>query len=198
VLDPTANTIRTFAYVVSPTAGPEEPLPDGITVRRGNAADVAVLESHLAAEGQLVTLRADDLYPDGISLAEVGKEYAALGLHRSRELYVAERRGMPCGFLLLETSSLGLNLSELTNAFQLHLLEPDARVVEALAITARRRYRELGRSFCIGLAPREWGATFKAMGFTWTKDYSLWTVHRSLFRRYYEYVSRMYQSSDPL
>ena len=119
--------------------------------------------------------------------------YEGLGLERRREVLLAERSGRLVGFALLEISSPGLNFSELTNTFRLYTQESSAEVTGALAAAARARYGELGRTGCIALAEPQQIPTLEAMGFVMSKSYTCWTGHRSLYRRYYEYILRLYE-----
>jgi hypothetical protein len=164
----------------------------GVEVSLATAADWAEIRRSFVARGDTVLLSAEDLSraPD---LSEIDDVYHDIGLRRRREALVARRDGRLLGFALLEHTSGGLNLSELTSAFRLHALVPEAPVVTALAARARQRYGELGRSLAVGLVQSLDAPAWKAAGFTSVKEYTCLTAHRSLWRRYVEFVQRLYE-----
>jgi len=191
--DPHRCDLRTYAYLVALAA--RGLAPDGIRgveIAPAGPADWAEFRRHLAGTGQTAMLSAEDLCsaPD---LTEAGEPFRALGLERRREGLVARRHGRLAAFALLEISSLGINLSELTNAFRLYALDPDPGVTAALAAAARDRYAELGRSMAIGLAEAPDAAAWKAAGFEQVKSYTCLTWHRSMIRRYVEFVQRLHE-----
>jgi hypothetical protein len=193
--DPSVCELRTLAYLVSGTKRTPLVVP-GIDLRRGRPADARWIEQYFVDQGRTLAVRAEDLSsPEGLELLEVQHRYARLGLMRRREVWVAERAGRPVGFALAEISSLGLNLSELTNAFTVHLIDREPEVHAVLLEAMRDRYRSLGRVNAVALAEPDEARLFTARGFTQTKEYSSWTGHRSLYRRYYEYILRLFERS---
>jgi len=184
--------LRTYAYLVAPTAGSPRPAAPGVEIAASAPADWAEIRRRLVAVGQTAALSAEDLCsaPD---LSEAGDAFREMGLERRREALVARRGGRLAGFALLEFSSMGFNFSELTNAFRLHAIDPDPAVTAALAARARDRYGEVGRSTAIGLAERASPEAWEAAGFRHLKSYSCWTVHRSVMRRYVEFLQRLYE-----
>jgi hypothetical protein len=190
--DPHRCDVRTYGYFTAPTADGPPPPPREVAVANATAADWAELRRHLVSSDRIAHLAAEDLCSSP-HLVEIDEEYRAAGLTRRREALVARRGGRLLGFALLEISSVGLNFSELTNAFRLHAVEPDPAATTALAIAARRRCAELGRPLAIGLAEQPDLDAWGAAGFTLRKEYSCWTLHRSLFRRYADYIQRLYE-----
>lgn len=190
--DPHRCDLRTYAYLVAPTEGAPSPAVGGVVVSPARPSDWAELRRYLVTAGQTASLAAEDLCqaPD---LTEAAEPFRALGLERRREALVARRHGRLAAFALLEISSLGLNLSELTNAFRLHALDRAPEVTAVLLARARQRYAELGRGMAIGLAENPDLAAWGAAGFSHLKSYSCWTVQRQFFRRYVEFIQRLYE-----
>jgi hypothetical protein len=139
-----------------------------------------------------VEAKANDLEPSRRGLEPLSQLFRSAGLERRRESLVAERGGRVRGFALLEISSLGLNFSELTNAFTVHLFEPDEDAHRALALAARRRYAEVGRPHCVALAEDEALRLFEAEGFVRVKDYACWTFHREHLVALEEYFATLF------
>ena len=64
-----------------------------------------------------------------------------------------------------------MNFSELTNAFTVHLVEDDDNESRlALALYARWRYEDLGRTVCIALDDGQDLSAFEAAGFVEAKE----------------------------
>ncbi len=191
--DPSVCELRTLAYLTGESTG--EPVREkGLEVRPARPEDARWIERHFLDQGRTLAVRAEELStPEGLTLAELSLRYAKVGLVRRREVWVAERHGRPAGFALLELSSIGLNFSELTNTFTVHLIDPEPAVHAALVEAARVRYREAGRALCLALAPPADVPLFTARGFTQRQEYTSWTGHRSLYRRYYEYILRLFE-----
>ena len=189
--DPHWCDLRTYAYLVAPAA--QAPVLDvpGLDVTFATAGDWAEIRRCFVARGDTALLAAEDLSraPD---LSEVDDIYLALGLSRRREALVARREGRLLGFALLEVTSTGVNMSELTSAFRMHALTTEPGVTAALAARARQRYAELGHPFAIGLATTVDAGAWALAGFSKVKEYTCLTAHRSLWRRYVEFVQRLY------
>ncbi|MGQ0505681.1 MAG: PilZ domain-containing protein [Myxococcaceae bacterium] len=192
VNDPSVCDLRTFAYLVGSTA-PSEVSAPGIEVRRAEPVDARWIEQHFVEVGRTLEVRAADLNFTGLELSKVSRRYAQLGLTRRREVWVAQRAGRPIAFALVQISSLGLNFSELTNAVSLHFLERDDAAGAALLEVAKSRHRELGREGCVALGDAADVPLFTSLGWAQTKEYTCWTGHRSLYRRYYEYILRLFE-----
>ncbi len=189
--EPTFSDLRTFDYWSAPTAEKGR-AGAGVEVRDAVTDDFAAVEAHFVERNQTVLLRANDLTRSRIPLLELRMLYEEVGLHRGRHVLVAERAGKGVGFALLEVAPLGLNLSELTNTFTLHLDQPDPDARAALIEAARAFYGKLGRPVCFALDDGSGAQALSDAGFKTTKQYTCWTWHRSLLRRYYEYVFRLY------
>lgn len=186
------NHVKTYAYYTAPSEGaPELALP-GATVAEATAADWADIRRHFVARGETALLSAEDLC-GAADLSQMDDAYREIGLTRRREALVARRDGRLLGFALLEISSPGINLSDITTAFRMHAAVNEPAVVSALAAAARRRYADLGRPLAIGLHDAPDDAAWREAGFTHVKEYSCMTGHRSLWRRYVEFVSRLYE-----
>ena len=122
------------------------------------------------------------------------RDYARFGILRKREAIVAERHGRAVGFALLEIASLGLNFSELTNAFTVHLLGDDREAQGVLVRAAKHRYGQLGRTHCVALEEGEQLGAFESAGFKKLKDYACWTFHRTHLEAMEEYFVSLFGS----
>lgn len=180
---------RVYGYMVSPTSH-SGPTPTDVSLRPSDAQDCHWIEAYFVGRRESVALRAEDLTNRHLFLPEVQKAYAEVGLSRRREIIVAERRGKPVGFAMLEISSLGLNFSELTNTFRVYTLDDNRATHVALAGASRERFRELGFERCVALAQDD-AEAFAMSGFEQVKEYACWTWHRSQYQAFCEHVLRL-------
>jgi hypothetical protein len=176
-------------------AAPAQPAAD-VEVTPAQAADLRAAEAAFVQRGDQVALAAEDLCEKELLLDSVCRHYRPLALERRREVLVARRRGRRLGFALLEVSSVGLNLSELTSAFRLCVPggEPEARA--ALVRAAAARYQQLGRpatALVEGPDLDPFGGEAAGGG----KRYVSWTLHRSLIATAFDSVlAGLYKEQD--
>jgi hypothetical protein len=191
VPDPCRSDLREFHYL---SAGGDRPAgaPTDVVVRRARPQDYRIVERWFASRGRVAELMANDLVDGECSLPTMSERFDAVGLRRRREVLVAERCGLPTGFALLEVSSLGMNLSELTNAFTVHPIQPDPITHRALNDAATAFYRSLGRREVVALAESPDLEHFSSVGFMRTKSYLCWTVHRLHLPGVLEHFKRIF------
>lgn len=193
--DPATSDLRTFHYLVAPTSAPAPSLTGEIEVRNATAADAALIETWFTARGRSAEVQANQLQASCSALATISQAYDRAGLLRRREALMAERNGRVTGFALLEMASLGMNFSELTNAFTVHLLdETDTETRRTLVEAAKRRYAELGRAQCIALEESDDWSAYEAAGFTKSKEYTCWTFHRDHLAGMEEYFLTLFSA----
>jgi hypothetical protein len=188
---PEVSDLRQFHYLTASTTTTIAS-PPGLTVRPAMNDELPLLEDWFTSRGRICELKATDLYGPQKYLGWIGEKFAEAGLLRRRELLVAERRGRTVGFAAIEISSLGMNLSELTNAFTLHMLKNDEEGCVALARGARQRYAACGRRHCIALAEGDTLGALETDGFRGTKAYQCWTVHTSQHPKIERYFLRVF------
>jgi hypothetical protein len=194
IKDSTSSDLRVFHYLAALMNGSQRASPSQIRVRAAEEHHLPLIGEWFSSRERTVELMANDLQPDRSRLDSLSRQFRNMGLDRRREPIVAERNGRITGFALLEISSLGLNFSELTNAFTVHLLEEDPETRLALIRTAKQRYAELGRSQCIALEEGDDLSAFEAEGFTKVKDYTCWTFHRDHTEGLEEYFITLFGS----
>ena len=180
---------RVYGYMVSPTSY-SGPMPTEVVLRPAELQDCHWIEAYFVGHKESVALRAEDLTSRHLFLSEVQKAYAEVGLDRRREIIVAERRGKPVGFALVEIHSLGLNFSELTNTFRVYTLDDNRATHVALAGACRERFRELGFERCVALSDGD-TESYALSGFEQVKEYACWTWHRSQYQAFCEHVLRL-------
>jgi hypothetical protein len=189
--EPSLSDLRKFHYCVGPTSTVSE-APWGFRIFEAKRTHLEEIQRFFLSQGRLIALQADDLSLDRLRLTEIQRLYDLSGLERRREILVAERGSSFAGFALLEVSSPGLNLSELTNHFSVHTPGEDPEAQRALILAARRRYAALGRAMCVSLSENDDFKIHEEAGLHKLKEYLCWTGHRSLLRAYSDYVLRLF------
>jgi hypothetical protein len=173
------------------------PDSSAITVRPPTPEDITFIESYMLTHRNTFAPQQEDLQHNELHLEGISERYRRIGLERRREILVVAQDGNFAGFALLEISSPGLNLSEITNAFRVFLVEgTDEAVAKALIHAARMRYLALGRAHAIALVDDTLVGTFDCLGFEQFKRYALWTWHRSLYRQFHDYLLGEAQSPN--
>ncbi len=164
----------------------------GVEVRAYEDEDAPHIADHYVARGKATLMQSLQLNHDDIDLHSVNEEYQAIGLSRSRELVVAADTTGFRGFSLMEFSSMGLNLSELTSSFTLNCAEGDTEALRALAGCAVRRYQLSGYRRAICLADQWQIDALARLGFVRTKDYTCVTWPRRFYRRFHQHAERKF------
>ena len=162
------------------------------SIRNACHRDFATIESYFIERGRDLAVEADDLDPHHLTLQGLAAEYERIGLKRRREVIICERSGRVMGFALLEFSAAGLNFSELTNVFSVHMVQPDPEITQELIEAAQGRYLELGRPSVIALTEDKDVLAFEQAGFTCVKRYCCWSFNRSIIPQFYSYLLRIF------
>jgi hypothetical protein len=115
-------------------------------------------------------------------------DYERIGLERRQRSLGVFRAGIMVGYSCLETSSTGLNLSELTNAFRVSMLTKDPEVLAFLVRKSVDFYRVKGPCPVVALVDDSVVPNFESLGFDHFKRYTFWTWHQSLCRKFYDYI----------
>lgn len=120
----------------------------------------------------------------------LSNEYERIGLQRSQESLGVFHAGRLVGYSTLDLSSSGLNLSELTNAFRVSMLEDDPEALSLLIRMSVSHYREVGQKHVVALVEDPMVQSFESLGFNPFKRYTFWTWHHSLCRQFHDYISK--------
>jgi hypothetical protein len=203
--DRNLSDLRTFEYRALPTdcSVPQPAGASEIEVVAASGSALALVERYFVAAENGLLLRSDDLTRSSLELPELGRAYEDLGLVRRRTVLLALRKDEPVGFALCEVSSPGINLSELLSALRLYVLpSPGMDPAESTALqetvrasllaAALGQYRAQGRSFAVALLP-EGDTSMDGLPALSRKQYTCWTVHSVMYRRFCEHLERLYE-----
>lgn len=98
------------------------------TVNRAAPDEYRLLLDVLERTLPMVYREGADLVPERLDLAEAKRFWAAAGLDRDREIWVARHRGDPVAAAILETGETGTNLFRLLDSLRLIALRPNGEI----------------------------------------------------------------------
>lgn len=191
VMDRSKVAYNVYAYLNSSTRLRSE-VKQGFVVRQATPGDMEILERYFIYRDSFPELIAEDLTVEEIGLNSIGQEYQNAGLTRYRKIVAAEYQGRLCGMALMEFSSPGLNLSEITSRCILHVWEEKTDTAACLAEYARSEYRKQDYNICTILAENELVPALSAEGFSHTRDYVCSTVEREMVPDYLDYMENIF------
>ncbi len=172
-------------------------LPPGVIIKPLAEIERPLIESYFVSHGEFVILQAYSLLRDEIALPNLRRMYQQKGLKRERQIYIALSGRRFLGFVLIEDSSMGTNLSGLVNHFKVYTTpecgKMDLEVKCGLIQKAIEYYRNQHRHFALCLSPA--GAdtsVYEAMGFKKKKEYMCWTFSQKLAQPYFNFVNEFF------
>jgi hypothetical protein len=172
---------------------PEMTLPAGVVIEPLAENERPLIESYFIARREYLMLQTDSLLREEIALPHIRQMYRQKGLERHRQIYIAKSGRSFLGFVLIEDSSLGLNLSGLLNHFKVYTSpecgEMENGVKRGLIQKAVEYYEQRGRRFAICLAANEKLEVYEALGFTRQKEYMCWTLNQKLIQPWIGYIT---------
>ena len=140
------------------------------------------------ASGGLL-LNALDLQQEKMDINDLAADYANLGLTRQRHLFSLKKDDALKAVIMVNTSDLGLNLSELTNCIKVFVLdsgELSEQILNQMLGAVSRKMKLSGTP--VLLYPASY-AENQSMGFE--KTYDLWILDLKYIDDYFNYVNRL-------
>lgn len=141
---------------------------------RAMASDIIEYRGYYRKVSGGLMADAMDLTPQGLDGQKLAKAYEACGLQRQRHLYAIRYKKALKALVDVQDSALGLNLSELTNAIIVYILDEEAIhrdmvrfIVSALAI----RYNKMQHPLLI--YPNTYAVRYRLPV---DKEYTLWAL----------------------
>ena len=189
--DPQACSQDTFAYLHLPLRPMENLGPAGPDWRLvpAEAEDLAELMFCRTNEDGDLLLRAFDLTPENYDLRTLSAEYRAIGFRRERRLFALRRQGQLAAVLVANRADFGLNMSDLTNAIQMFVVDPQALPPHVV----RRALGRIAACYPKGPVPlMVYPATAaSAFGLAKEKRYTVWVLNLEHTDSYFDYISRL-------
>lgn len=119
-----------------------------------------------------------DLVPEEFGNQTLTETYKANGLTRKRELHVLRYQDTPKALIDVQSTDLGLNLSEITNAITVYLIDPSPDYFDMVRFAIHKMALQQGKmSDPVMLFPNNY---LNLCGFHVDKEYTLWSLDISL------------------
>lgn len=94
------------------------------SLHKAGREDLQELESFYEFASGGLMIKTLDLSPDVADRESISREYQKLGFKKERHLYALKRGGTLVAILVISTSDVGLNMSDLTNCVKIIVLDP--------------------------------------------------------------------------
>jgi len=178
--DPTLCSIDTFSYLhttIDPCQNWDS-LRETWKFDQATRQDICEFEGYYQKRSGGLLTKAFDLTPETFEDQSVAKEYASSGLKRERHLY-AVRYGLDLKALVeVQDSDTGLNLSELTNAVYIYVLDENMITPEVLKFVQYMvAIKQQWTSATIMLYPNTYVKRYQVDA---EKDYAVWILNLNI------------------
>ncbi|MBE0500002.1 MAG: hypothetical protein IBX47_01070 [Desulfuromonadales bacterium] len=160
---------------------------------RANPNDIAAFKNYYKEQSGGLMANAFDLDPglyDDTTLTEI---YSSAGLKRCRHFYAVRYNDSLKALIEIQESALGLNMSELTNAIIVYVVEQkalDKRRLQRILFDLAKKYKKHTHPLLI--YPREYA---EKQGFKIDKNYNLWTLDLRHTEHYMDWLYRYFRKS---
>ena len=119
-----------------------------------------------------------DMVPEELGDQTLTETYKANGLTRKRELYVLRYKNTPKALIDVQSTDLGLNLSEITNAITVYLIDPSPEYFDMVRFAIHKFALQQNKmSDPVMFFPNNY---LNLCGFHVDKEYTLWCLDISL------------------
>ena len=190
IKDPKGCSLDGFAYFHSrPSAGLISDLPTGWQITETLPDDLMELADFYEHTSGGLMLDAIDLTPDKIDCDNLSQSYRQAGLTRVRQLFSLKHEGSLKAIFMVNTSDVGLNLSDITNCVKVFVTDSvglDADLLHAAIgavaeITGKNDFPTL-------LYP---AAFADENDMAYEKIYNLWVCSLQYSDEYFRYLKRL-------
>ncbi len=119
-----------------------------------------------------------DMIPEEFGDQTLSEIYRKCGLIRKRELHVLRYHNSPKALIDIQSSDLGLNLSEITNAITVYMIDPSTNYFDMVSFAVHQFALQKNKmSDPVMVFPNNY---LNSCGFQVDKEYSLWCLDISL------------------
>jgi hypothetical protein len=190
IKDPKGCSLDGFAYLhFRKSARPQPSLPADWQISETQSDDLQELADFYEHTSGGLMLDAIDLTPDKLDCNGLSNEYEKMGLNRQRRLFSLKKEGNLKTIFLVNSSNVGLNLSDITNCVKVFVTDRDDldadTLREAISIVADITQKD---DFPALLYP---AAYADEQAIEYEKIYNLWVCSLQFSDEYFRYLGRL-------
>jgi hypothetical protein len=187
---------RVFRRVLGPPVSMVVAVDPEVEVAAADADSLELLAAALASSSSAVAYDALAYAPEQLELRDFSTHCAALGVERTRRVYVARERGLPVAALVAESGDEGVNIFGLMNrCFIVSLTsEPvSSQVKLALLSKAEQHYAELDKPQYIFLDDLEADPAFVTLcGYELISEGIRFIAHKRVVPAWLSYLANVF------
>ena len=189
IKNPKACSLDSFAYFHSKESVQNIIMPLCWELESAESEDLSELEAFYNAQSNGLMLNALDLGPNQNRLEDISKQFNKIGLKRNRHLYSLKKNGSLKAIIMVNTSDLGLNLSDLTNSTTAYILDSEGLPYDILKQSISILANNLSMPDSpILLYPKEYLESQKV---PFERTYNLWVLNMNNTDNYFRYLTRL-------
>lgn len=190
IKDPKGCSLDGFAYFhFRPSTGSSSDLPPDWRITETNADDLLELADFYEHTSGGLMLDAIDLTPDKLDCDDLSQNYRQAGLTRVRQLYSLKQNGNLKAIFMVNTSDVGLNLSDITNCIKVFITDSGGLTADLLQTAIGSVARITGKKdFPALLFP---AAFADENDIAYEKIYNLWVCSLQYSDEYFRYLKRL-------
>ncbi len=162
-------------------------MPDDYELTNAVHEDLAILESFYENKSGGLMLESLDLTSElSGNLNRLSNEYLQLGFKRKRYLLALKKEGHLKAVFMVNTSDIGLNMSELTSCIKIFIIDPKDFAAEALHATLFRICRNLKKeSLPVFIYPRVYTTEIHL---SYEKTYCFWAMDTQFADQFFKQI----------
>jgi hypothetical protein len=182
-------SINNFAYLHFKNSSIQWDLSGPWALTKTQSVDLKELEHFYEYESGGLMLHAMDLEPGMIESNDLSKEYQRLGFKRERHLFSLKKDGALKAVIMVNSSDIGLNMSDLTNCLKVIVLDDNDLPKEILymmlsLLSVKFEHQEIP----VLLYPVSYAET---QFIPYEKTYAFWVLNLQYLDQYYRFCEKM-------
>ena len=177
IKDHQKTSLDCFSYVNEARKFAEAPvkLSNGWSLDCATATDIVEFNSYYRSVADGLLPEALDMVPEGFGDQTLTERYKVNGLIRQRKLHALRYHDEPKALIDVQSSDYGLNLSEITNAITVYLIDPSPDYFDMLSFAVYSlALKNKKMSDPVMFFPNNF---LNICGFGVDKEYTMWTLH---------------------
>jgi len=190
IKDPRGCSLDGFAYLhFKNLPRPQSQLPAGWQISETRPDDLRDLADFYNHTSSGLMLDAIDLTPEKLECDELSKEYSKVGLIRQRQLFSLKNGGRLKAIFLVNTSNVGLNLSDITNCVKVFVMDSEQLDADLLRTAVSVVAEVTGKDdFPALIYPVAYA---DEQQIEYEKVYNLWVCSLQYSDAYFRYLGRL-------